>query len=62
MPPAPSPDPRPAAPGPVPPRTRRAGLRARIKALLAARLRRQAAAPPSERPGSRWPDSFFDGP
>ena len=50
--------------GPALPRVRHARLRARIKALLVARLKRRAR-PPSggepSRPPSSWPDSFFDG-
>ncbi len=47
------------------PHVRRARLRSRIKALLGARLKRKAAAPPAAQatqPGSSWPDSFFDVP
>ena len=51
--------------GQAPPRVRHARLRARIKALLASRLKRKARPPAAEgasRPGSSWPDSFFDLP
>ncbi|MCK9686918.1 hypothetical protein [Scleromatobacter humisilvae] len=51
------------ADGPAPPRVRRARLRARIKTLLTARLKRKAApaaAGEPSRPASSWPDSFFD--
>ena len=50
---------------PAPPRVRHARLRARIKALLAARLKRKAQPPAADgagRPSSSWPDSFFDLP
>lgn len=50
--------------GPASPRVRRARLRARIKALLGARLKRRslpAVAAEPTRPPSSWPDSFFDG-
>jgi hypothetical protein len=49
--------------GRVPVRVRHARLRARIKALLGARLRRKAEPPAAEgavQPNSSWPDSFFD--
>ena len=49
--------------GPASPRVRRARLRARIKALLTARLKRRAppaAADGAGKPNSSWPDSFFD--
>ena len=47
------------------PRVRHARLRARIKALLASRLKRKAQPPAADgaaRPSSSWPDSFFDLP
>ncbi len=45
-------------------RVRRSRLRARIKALLAKRLKRKVRPPATgepSRPPSSWPDSFFDG-
>ena len=61
---APRPDDPTGSTGPVPPHVRHARLRARIKALLGARLKRQAEPPAdaASRPGSSWPDSFFDLP
>jgi hypothetical protein len=47
---------------PAHPRVRRARLRTRLKALLAARLKRRTEPPASGgqgQPGSSWPDSFF---
>ena len=47
------------------PRVRHARLRARIKALLGARLKRKASPAATDgagKPNSSWPDSFFDLP
>jgi hypothetical protein len=63
MPRAPQPDDPAGSTGPVPARVRHARLRARIKALLSARLKRRARPPAPDdasRPNSSWPDSFFD--
>ena len=49
--------------GQAPPRVRHARLRARIKALLGARLKRKASPAATDgagKPNSSWPDSFFD--
>ena len=49
--------------GPAAPRLRQVRLRSRIKALLSARLKRQAEPPAADDAGgsdSSWPDSFFD--
>ena len=65
MPRAPHPDDPAGSTGAVPPHVRHARLRARIKALLASRLKRKAQPPAADgagRPSSSWPDSFFDLP
>ncbi len=63
MPHAPRPDEAAGSAAPATPRVRHARLRARIKALLGARLKRKAEPPAVDgagRPNSSWPDSFFD--
>ena len=63
MPRAPHPDDPAGSTEPVPPRVRRTRLRARIKALLTARLKRKAEPPAADgasQSNSSWPDSFFD--